>query len=86
MQSALASSVEPALWKAPAAPLHHRCRAPGAVQSQRLKQKAWPFSMSLWDTHSLQLLEKIFCVLALKFCILPEFVFRCLALTLQQSL
>lgn len=61
MQSALASSVEPVLWNAPAGPLHHCFRAPEAVQSQCL-----PFLISLWDTHLLQLLEHVFCLLALK--------------------
>lgn len=61
MQSALASSVELVLWNAPAGPLHHRFRAPEAVQSQCL-----PFLISLWDTHLLQVLERTFCLLALK--------------------
>lgn len=61
-RAALASSVEPVLWNAPAAPLHHCFRAPGAVQSQ----KACHFFISLWDTHSLQMLEQTFCPLALK--------------------
>lgn len=52
--------MELVLWNAPAGPLHCRFRAPEAVQSQRLA-----LLISLWDTHSLQLLEQTFCLLAL---------------------
>lgn len=64
VQSALASSVEPVLWKAPAAPLHHCCRASGAVQSQRLAIfdlfVGHPFTAAAW-TGFLSVRSFVFC-------------------------